>query len=605
MDDDLVASFTAITSADPARARQYLGLTDGNLEQAIQLFFDSPNLDFTPSEATSGAAPPASATGTSSSARLSAGRTDAAGVVHIDSDDEEEASAAAARARSASAAPPAVGDYEGDEAMARRLQEELYGESGGGGGAGAGAGAGGLGMGMGEGGVRAPMARTTETLVGNEDEGMGIGMEFGRPGTMNSAVMEHLFRRDRGRGGRPGIFNQRDSSSVWDAADENASSDSGSGSTHRQSLARATGGASEASAKSSMLAELYRPPFDIMSRLSWEEARGEGRAGEKWLLVNVQDPSIFDCQVLNRDVWKHAEIKETVRANFIFMQWNKDEPRAMPYLQYYFHNRDSADAYPHVAIVDPRTGEQVKVWSGRPVPAPADFLMQLHEFLARYSLKANARNPVATRKAERPKALDVDRMSEEEMLEMAMRNSLAQEGVGGNAAGGAAAGASAESLGPRDVDPDALTREEAQAKSRAKGKGRADEVDLTGEADEEAMNGAAAATAAADDDGRAASAEAAAFDAIPADRPHAEPPADPARTTRVQFRHAGGRVIRRFDRGDPVRRMYEWLKAEPLEGMQGKRFEMSCLGRNLIGEVEKGIVEAGVAGGTVMVEGVD
>ncbi len=73
------------------------------------------------------------------------------------------------------------------------------------------------------------------------------------------------------------------------------------------------------------------------------------------------------------------------------------------YLQYYFQGSDVSDNYPHIAIVDPRTGEQVKVWSGAPVIKAPDFLMQLHEFLDRYSLKQNARNPVAKRKPEVPR----------------------------------------------------------------------------------------------------------------------------------------------------------------------------------------------------------
>ena len=196
----------------------------------------------------------------------------------------------------------------------------------------------------------------------------------------------------------------------------------------------------DTSQKSNLLAEMYQPPFELMSQLSWDEVRDEGKENEKWIIVNIQDPAIFDCQVLNRDIWKNPKIKETVRENFIFVQYSKDDPWGNKYIQYYFHTRDGQDAYPHIAIIDPRTGEQVKVWSGPPVPKPMDFLMQLYEFLDRYSLEANARNPVATRKPERKK-VDMNRMTEEEMIEMALQNSL------GN------------NKGPRDDDPDALTKE--------------------------------------------------------------------------------------------------------------------------------------------------
>lgn len=81
-----------------------------------------------------------------------------------------------------------------------------------------------------------------------------------------------------------------------------------------------------------MLAELFRPPFEIMYQGSWEKARDMGKDEEKWLLVNIQDPAIFDCQRLNRDIWKNKDIKETVRENFIFLQYAKDDQRGQQYM---------------------------------------------------------------------------------------------------------------------------------------------------------------------------------------------------------------------------------------------------------------------------------
>jgi hypothetical protein len=302
-----------------------------------------------------------------------------------------------------------------------------------------------------------------------------------------------------------------------------------------------------------------------MSKIGpWEGLRAEGKEQEKWLLINVQDPNIFDCQVLNRDIWKNAGIVETVKEHFIFKQYNKSDPQAATYFSYYFQQHESDDAYPHIAIVDPRTGEQVKVWSGTPVPKPMDFLMQLHEFLDRYSLNNNMRNPVPTRKAEKPKEKDVDRMTEDEMLEWAMKNSLEAGGT---------------SRGPRASDPDILTR-----------------PDPTQPAQSEVPNG------------QATPEEPSAptpFSLIRSDHPHEEPTADPASTTRVQFRHPAGRVVRRFGLDEPVRHMYEWLKAAPLEGKDGVSFELIFMGKNLIDVLDQTITEAGLKNGSVMVEFVE
>ncbi|KAI7567856.1 hypothetical protein KC346_g20636, partial [Hortaea werneckii] len=72
--------------------------------------------------------------------------------------------------------------------------------------------------------------------------------------------------------------------------------------------------------------------------------------------------------------------------------------------------------------------------------------------------------------------------------------------------------------------------------------------------------------------------------------------------TRIQFRYSGGRIVRRFALDDPVRRIYEWLKASPFEGQEAKDFELICMGKNLIASLDASIAEAGLKNGTVMVE---
>ena len=414
------------------------------------------------------------------------------------------------------------------------------------------------------------MARRTEALVGPGADWGGNNND-----AMNAAVFDQLQRREagRGRGARVGIFNQ--ANSIW------AQDDPNNPDVHRQVLSRATGGASDSSAKSNLLAELFKPPVDLISRLPWTEAREVGKEDLKWLLVNVQDPSIFDCQVLNRDIWKNSQIRETINSHFIFLQYNKNDPRGSEYIQYYFANlRDSEDAYPHIAIVDPRTGEQVKTWSGSPAPKPSDFLMDLHEFLDRYSLDVQRKNPVQAKRKEKKK--EVAQMSEEEMLEMALQNSLGAGGV------------------PKAEDPDAMTR----PNTNGKGKERMSVPEAMETADlgpvashngtEQPATGSLAAPEKEEKDTP--------FSRISSSSPHEEPTSTGPETTRIQFRYSGGRVVRRFALSDPVRRIYEWLKAAPFEGREGKDFELIAMGKNLIEALDTPISEAGLRNGTVMVE---
>ncbi|KAK5133097.1 hypothetical protein LTR08_008207 [Meristemomyces frigidus] len=549
--DDQIATFSAFTGGTYAQARQYLALTDGNVEQAAELFFSNPDLGAT-------AAPPARP------AQPPSGRGDP---ITIDDDDDDDLDDDVEMTGSRPAARP---DHtlEDDEAMARRLQEEMYGSGGAGGGGSAGA--------MGdidpETGVRAPMARTTETLVGPGSDWRDD------PDQMNAAVFEQMqqMQRRRGPGGarfaQPGIFNQREAPSIWSEAEA-------SDPTAQATLARATGGASTQGSKSNLLAQLFQPPFDLIAKIRFSEARDEGKETQKWIIVNVQDPSIFDCQVLNRDIWKNPEIRDTIKEHFIFLQYNKNDDRGKEYIQYYFANmRDSEDAYPHIAIVDPRTGEQVKTWSGSPGPKPADFLMDLHEFLDRYSLSMEKKNPVQGKRKEKKK--DPSRMTEEEMLEMAMQNSM-DRGEGGV---------------KEDEDPDALTRSSDGGVVNGKGKNRQISPYAS---DTEGMGAAASTNGTAS---TAAETTDTPFSRISSTALHDEPTSTGPDTTRIQFRHPAGRVVRRFLLADPVRRIYEWMKASPLEGKEGREFELVSMGKNLIESTEVSIGEAGLRNGTVMVE---
>jgi hypothetical protein len=357
--------------------------------------------------------------------------------------------------------------------------------------------------------------------------------------------------------GRPGVFNQRPVPSIWDESSDSR--------TRREGLAEATGGASEQSSKAARLAELFRPPFELMNQIPWDEAREKGKEEFKWILVNVQDPSIFDCQQLNRDIWKHEGIRELVKENFVFMQYSKDDPRGNQYTQYYFPMRDDDAAYPHIAIVDPRTGEKVKTWSGPPVPIAGEFLMQLVEFLDRYSLDVTKKNPVAKRKLEKPKSVDVDRLTEEEMLDLALQNSLAASG----------------GTRPKEIDPDDLTKSFGDI---SKGKGKE-----TDGSDEPA-------------NGHAITASASPFSQILSNNPYTPPPPGPS-TTRMQFKFPAGRpLVQSFDLNDPVRRIYEWLKADPIEGKEGVEFELKSMGKDLIEYLDETIAAAGLKNSTIMVE---
>ncbi|KIW30427.1 uncharacterized protein PV07_06170 [Cladophialophora immunda] len=533
--DEAIATVVSVCGTTPELASQYVQLADGDPNQAVQLFFENGGADLAGNSSRPPPPPPPSSDNRMPGGPLNPIDADAEDNISDDNDPEITGFRKIPH-RDTSSGTARETDYEDDEAMARRLQNEMYGE------------------GAMEDIVRAPIARQAETLVGP-----GSNVTPMTASSYSSIVEERMRALERRRlQARAGIFNQQQPTSIWDQEVINAS--------RPDALAESTGGASEASARSNRLARLFQPPWDLMYKGNWEGARDEGKEHKKWLLVDIQDPSIFDCQALNRDIWKNEGIVETVKENFIFLQYNRDDPRASQYIQYYFPSYEVQSEYPHVAIVDPRTGEQIKLWS-RKVPSPPEFLMQLHEFLDRYSLDNNARNPVAKRKSEAKKEKPVDQLTEEEMLERALQASLATQNQ--------------EHRTPPAEDPDDLTRSVGDVRG-AEMPEIASAMDI-------------------DQNGAEETAESTAFAQIPSDRPHTEPPAGPG-VTRVQIRHPGGRVVRRFAEQDPVQRIYEYLKAEPLEGKEGTAFDLVSMGKNLMDVRHESIEGAGLKNGTVMVE---
>ena len=180
--DDGVDNFVAFTGASAEVARRYLTFAENNFEQAVQLFFDSPDLATAgvPQSPAPASNPPSRTQGRSSNI----GRQDARGVVHLDSDEDDmdldddsdhELAQVAALSRAA--------DVEDDEAMARRMQDELY--------------AGGdVGGNLDADGVRAPIARRTETLVGGPDDG-----DYGGHDYMHEAIAQQMRARNAGSSG--------------------------------------------------------------------------------------------------------------------------------------------------------------------------------------------------------------------------------------------------------------------------------------------------------------------------------------------------------------------------------------------------------------------
>lgn len=147
----------------------------------------------------------------------------------------------------------------------------------------------------------------------------------------------------------------------------------------------------QASAKptavTSRLSELFRPPVDITFCGSFQAARDYAKEQNKWLIVNVQDMSDFNCQVLNRDIWSSDKLRTIIKKYFVFWQVAIDNTDGHRFQVFY-----SIQVFPYVGILDPRTGEEKLSYK-------TGFKLTLNDFMdaLKSYLKENTSHPNAVR----------------------------------------------------------------------------------------------------------------------------------------------------------------------------------------------------------------
>lgn len=132
--------------------------------------------------------------------------------------------------------------------------------------------------------------------------------------------------------------------------------------------------------KQRRLADLYRPSFDIITFLNLDDAKVEGQKKNKWLLINIQKLSIFQSQILNRDLWSNFLVKKIIKNNFLFLQYHFDSSNGITYLNYY-----NVSDFPHIAILDPITGEKIFQWEDGAVPSVEKWIKDIKIFLTNNS----------------------------------------------------------------------------------------------------------------------------------------------------------------------------------------------------------------------------
>lgn len=129
---------------------------------------------------------------------------------------------------------------------------------------------------------------------------------------------------------------------------------------------------------------------------SFEMARRHARDLNRWLLVTIHAPTDFASQAMNRDIWNSPQVQSFVKENFVFVQMIIGGSDASRYASFYPYD----GLYPHVALIDPRTGERVETLLVASIAVPGfkllsrdlDMLEILGEFIANHSLEDEKAN---------------------------------------------------------------------------------------------------------------------------------------------------------------------------------------------------------------------
>ncbi|KAK7101896.1 UBX domain-containing protein 7-like [Littorina saxatilis] len=166
-------------------------------------------------------------------------------------------------------------------------------------------------------------------------------------------------------------------------------------------------------AKQHTLEDLFRPPIDLTHKGTFHTAREAGTSHKKWLLVNIQNVQEFTCQVLNRDIWSDITVKGLVKKHFVFWQVYHDSDEGKKYMQFY-----KVQSWPHVAVIDPVTGENLVTWNK---VEPTSFADLMRDFVSEHPTIEDPEGPPAKRQKRNDSIVDA---SEEAQLEAAIQASL-------------------------------------------------------------------------------------------------------------------------------------------------------------------------------------
>lgn len=284
--------------------------------------------------------------------------------------------------------------------------------------------------------IRAPDAVQTERLVqhgvGHHPMmmmGMGMGM-----GGIDNAYLDARAMANQINARRAVWDSIDDSDDEINVVQESKQSDEGKAvDDEDEENAYAGGTRRSSSANATSLSNMFAPPTHLMhAEGGFQGARALAKQSKKWLLVNIQSDTDFACHALNRDVWRDELVINLVQEGFVFWQALDQTSDGMTYCQRY-----GVHGFPHIAILDPRTGRLMwkkENWTQVNPLLAGDFAQIASDFCSRHSfdappraapmpVKASNGTTVSNSTNKRP----IESLTEDEQLQAAIAASMREE----------------------------------------------------------------------------------------------------------------------------------------------------------------------------------
>lgn len=363
---------------DELVATSYLEASGWQIEEAVSLFFDGGNSRTNAAMAASAAMATSPVAATSSSSSSSAAATSS-----VSGAQQSSTSSGTGGSQMMEAQVRSIMESQGVDELTARAIAEAQGPS-------APADA--------EDDVRAPIARTTGRLFDQSHNpgflfGMDPNLTYGTPGQVAFRNFEQEAREMEARA-RDGLGNTSvpvqsmprgpiQQSNMYGDADDDDKDESNYMDYENE----------DNTSRNANLQTIFEPPRELMFPGDFEAARTAAHSQKKWLLVNIQKDGEFFSYVLNRDLWRADVIKSLVRESFIFFQREFNDSVAQNYIRLY-----KPETFPHVGIIDPRTGELVSTLKLHTRAAEKDpndlqfmFIEKADSFLSSHQMEPTAR----------------------------------------------------------------------------------------------------------------------------------------------------------------------------------------------------------------------